>query len=75
MVVHRLWSVLRTSADAGTAILVVEQKPALALANSDVGYVLANGGVALTGSAHDLSGGLEEIERLYLSEGSLRPHV
>jgi branched-chain amino acid transport system ATP-binding protein len=75
MIVNRLWSVLRSSADTGTAILVVEQKPALALANSDIGYVLANGGVALKGTAHDLIGGLDEIERLYLSEGSLRAHA
>jgi len=67
LVVRRLLAAIREAADRGAAVLLVEQHPALALGIADRGYVLSHGGVRLSGTAADLLGRLEEIERAYLS--------
>jgi len=67
LVVRRLLAAIREAADRGAAVLLVEQHPALALGIADRGYVLSQGSVRLSGTAHDLVGRLEEIEHAYLS--------
>jgi branched-chain amino acid transport system ATP-binding protein len=67
LVVRRLLAAIREAADRGAAVLLVEQHPALALGIADRGYVLSQGRVRLSGTAHDLLGRLQEIEQAYLS--------
>jgi branched-chain amino acid transport system ATP-binding protein len=54
------------AADAGTAVIIVEQFARLALDVADRAYVLVNGRVDTEGRAEDLRGNLEEIEGKYL---------
>jgi branched-chain amino acid transport system ATP-binding protein len=69
VIVTRLMTALRAAADNGAAVLVVEQKPVVALAVSDRGYVLAQGRVAFSDTGPALLGRLDEIERSYLAGG------
>ena len=70
-VVKRLLTQVRAAADAGAAVLLVEQKPSLALSISDEGYVLSQGVVSIHDSADSLLQRLPEIERSYLALGSI----
>jgi branched-chain amino acid transport system ATP-binding protein len=65
-VVQRLMRAVRDSADAGTAVIIVEQFARLALDVADRAYVLVNGRVDTEGRADDLRGNLEAIEGKYL---------
>jgi branched-chain amino acid transport system ATP-binding protein len=64
--VSRLLDALRVARDQGIGILLVEQHPHTALRVSDRAYVLAQGRVALTGSASDLRESFEDVEAAYL---------
>ena len=70
-IVKRLLIQVRAAADAGAAVLLVEQKPTLALSISDEGYVLSQGVVSIHDDASNLLKRLPEIERSYLSLGEL----
>jgi branched-chain amino acid transport system ATP-binding protein len=67
MVVQRLLDAVRSAADAGTGVLLVEQHAKLALSRADRAYVLQNGRIVLTGAARDLAANLGELERAYLA--------
>jgi branched-chain amino acid transport system ATP-binding protein len=71
LIVQRLLAALRGAAqEQGAAVLLVEQHPLAALSVADRGYVLAQGQIALAGSAEELRARLDEIERSYLSIGA-----
>lgn len=70
-VVKRLLTQVRAAADAGAAVLLVEQKPSLALSISDEGYILSQGALSIHDDASSLLKRLPEIERSYLALGEL----
>jgi branched-chain amino acid transport system ATP-binding protein len=55
--------------ELGTAILLVEQSAAVALAIADYGYVMENGRIVLDGAAERLRGH-PDIQEFYLGQGS-----
>ncbi len=67
VLVRRLLVAVRAAADAGVAVLVVEQHALQVLDIADRGYVLVRGGVELAGSAGSLRDRLGELERSYLT--------
>ncbi len=68
LVVDRLLQALRDAAtDRGVGVLLVEQHVGKALQYADRVYVLRQGRVAMSGTAEELSGRLQEIENSYLS--------
>jgi branched-chain amino acid transport system ATP-binding protein len=71
MVFERLLGAIRAAADRGTGILLVEQHVRDALEVADRAYVLSHGSVVLTGTANELIGQIEEIERTYLASSEL----
>jgi len=70
IVVSRLMRTVRTLADQGLAILLVEQFAALALAIGDRAYVLRRGRIVFDGRCSELRGDSARLHRLYLGEGS-----
>jgi branched-chain amino acid transport system ATP-binding protein len=66
LIVKRLLSVLRSAADDGVGILLVEQHARQALTAADRGYVMRRGTVDLEGTGSELLDRLDEIERSYL---------
>jgi branched-chain amino acid transport system ATP-binding protein len=66
MIVQRLLRALRDAAADGTGVLLVEQHARQALEVADRAYVLMRGRVDLEGTAAELLGQLDEIERRYL---------
>ncbi|MET7773178.1 ATP-binding cassette domain-containing protein [Nocardia sp. NPDC005366] len=67
IVVHRLLSVLRSAADNGTAVVLVEQHVHQALGIADRGYVLHRGRVVMSGSGTDLRARADDIATHYIS--------
>jgi branched-chain amino acid transport system ATP-binding protein len=67
----RLLAALRAAADRGAGVLLVEQRARDALAVADRAYVISGGQVAVSGSASDLAGRIEEIESTYLASSEL----
>lgn len=67
LVVRHLLATLRRAADDGAGVLLVEQHPPLALSIADRGLVLAQGRTVLSGSAAQLLGQLDDIEKAYLA--------
>ena len=66
LVVRELFSILRTiNADAGVAMLLVEQNAAMALDLAQRAYVIETGRVVLTGSAADIKSD-DAVRRAYL---------
>jgi branched-chain amino acid transport system ATP-binding protein len=68
LVVRRLLRAVRAAADAGCAVLLVEQHIRLALGIADHVIVLQRGRVRIAGPATELSTRLAEIEASYLSQ-------
>jgi branched-chain amino acid transport system ATP-binding protein len=69
VVVERLLGTLRQIAnEAGTAVVVVEQDPALALSFADRGHVIRQGEVVLSGAAADLGRNAAALTRAYLGD-------
>lgn len=66
MVVDRLLVALRAVADAGSAVLLVEQHARKALGIADRAYVMRRGHVALHGHCSDLLARFDGVERAYL---------
>jgi branched-chain amino acid transport system ATP-binding protein len=74
-VVQRLLRALRSAAERGTGVLLVEQHARQALAVTDRGYVMSRGRCDLSGTGAELLGRLGDIERTYLHgpvEGATR---
>jgi branched-chain amino acid transport system ATP-binding protein len=67
----RLLAALRSAADRGAGVLLVEQRVRDALKVADRAYVISNGQVAVSGSASEIAGRIEEIESTYLSSSEL----
>ena len=67
LVVKDLFAAVRAMADAGTAVLLVEQQIRLVLGICDRGYVLHRGRVAIAGTARELLRDADDIERSYLA--------
>jgi branched-chain amino acid transport system ATP-binding protein len=68
LVVQRLLDTIREAADAGLAVVLVEQQIHNALAVADYASVLRQGLVTLEGPARELQGRLDEIESHYLAD-------
>lgn len=66
LVVDRLLAAVRSAADGGMGVLLVEQHVHKALAVADRVVVLRHGTVELTGTADDLRGRVDEIQAAYL---------
>jgi branched-chain amino acid transport system ATP-binding protein len=67
LIVKRLLSALRSAADAGAAVLLVEQHVPVALATVDRACVLVRGKIALEKPAAELRKNPEIISNLYLA--------
>lgn len=66
IIVARMFRLLKSVAEQGVSVLLVEQFAHLALASADRAYVLQRGAVALEGRATDLLADIESVERSYL---------
>jgi branched-chain amino acid transport system ATP-binding protein len=71
LIVRRLLTEVRTAADRGVGVLLVEQHARQALSIADRGYVMRRGAIELDGSGPELLARLGEIEEAYLGVGSL----
>ena len=67
LIVDGLLQVLRTTADRGVGVLLVEQHVRKILEIADFVYVLQRGRVITSGTAVELRGRLEEIEASYFA--------
>ncbi|MEX5635648.1 ABC transporter ATP-binding protein [Parafrankia sp. FMc2] len=65
-IVTRLMQALRSAADRGAGVLLVEQHARQALAIADRAYILRRGSVVWSGSADEARANLQEIEGAYL---------
>ncbi|MCU1361445.1 MAG: putative high-affinity branched-chain amino acid transport protein superfamily, atp bind [Ilumatobacteraceae bacterium] len=71
LIVERLLEAVRSAADRGTAVLLVEQQVRNALEVADRAIVLSGGCVALEGPTDELRSRIGEIEQTYLATGEL----
>lgn len=71
LVVDRLLTAARAAADAGMAVLLVEQYARRALAIADQIYVMGRGRIAMSGTARDVKDHLGELQGIYLSDASI----
>jgi ABC-type branched-subunit amino acid transport system ATPase component len=71
LIVGRLLEALRTAADQGVGILLVEQHVDQALRYADRVYVMERGQVILKGSTAEVADRVHEIEASYLGAASL----
>lgn len=71
LICERLLAAVRSAADGGAGVLLVEQRIRDALEVADRAYVISNGQVALSGSASEIAGRMEEIESTYLASSEL----
>lgn len=65
-IVQLLLTALRAAADAGTAVLVVEQHAEQTLQVADRAYVMIRGAIELESSGAEMRTRIGEIERSYL---------
>jgi branched-chain amino acid transport system ATP-binding protein len=71
LVCVRLLSAVRSAADRGAGVLLVEQRVRDALDIADRAYVISNGQIAISGSASEIAGRIKEIESTYLASSEL----
>jgi branched-chain amino acid transport system ATP-binding protein len=71
LVCSRLLAAVRAAADRGSGVLLVEQRVRDALGVADRAYVINSGQVAISGSASEIAGRIEEIESTYLASSEL----
>ena len=69
LIVTRLLERLRAAADAGTAVLIVEQHASQVLSVSDRGHVLRRGRLVMSGTGAELLASSGALESAYLSGG------
>jgi branched-chain amino acid transport system ATP-binding protein len=67
LVVERLTDALRFAAAEGVGVLLVEQQATTALTVADRAYVLAGGGIRMSGTGADLASRVDEIEDLFMA--------
>jgi branched-chain amino acid transport system ATP-binding protein len=72
MMTQRLLKAVRSAADLGIGVILVEQHVRNALSVADRAYVLRRGRVVMEGTAEELRGRMREIEASYLS-GPVEP--
>lgn len=70
VIVSRLMRAVRQLADAGMAVILVEQFAALALAIGDRAYVLRRGAIVYDGDCAALAGDPAQLHRLYLGDAA-----
>jgi branched-chain amino acid transport system ATP-binding protein len=70
MIVDRLFAALRTAANRGAGVLLVEQHVHKAMNIADRVYVMDHGRIAITGSAEDLRHRVDAIQSSYLADSS-----
>lgn len=68
VIVSRLMRAVRQLADAGMAVILVEQFAALALAIGNRAYVLRRGAIVYDGDCRALADDPEQLHRLYLGD-------
>jgi branched-chain amino acid transport system ATP-binding protein len=73
LIVRRVLDAVRSAAERGIGVLLVEQHVRQALAIADRAYLLDRGEVALEGSAAEMITHLDEIERAYLEGVDAQP--
>lgn len=71
LIVDRLLKTVREAANAGTAVLLVEQHIHKALTVADRVLVMTRGTIALEGNAADLGGRLEDIQDAYMRASTI----
>jgi branched-chain amino acid transport system ATP-binding protein len=71
VIVRRLAGALRTIAEQGTGILLIEQFTDLALELASVAYVMARGRIVLAGATAELRSSQELLKTHYLSDTSV----
>jgi ABC-type branched-subunit amino acid transport system ATPase component len=67
LIVDRLFAVLRTAADEGVGVLLVEQHVHKAMTIADRVYVMDRGRIAISGTAEELGKRVDEIQASYLT--------
>lgn len=70
VIVKRLMPIVRSIADSGIAVLLVEQFASMALSIGDYAYVMSIGKVMMEGACEDLLAHPEELRRAYLQGDS-----
>jgi branched-chain amino acid transport system ATP-binding protein len=70
IVIENVLPSLRSIADDGVAVVMVEQHAHLAMEIADRAYLLAHGEVVLEGAAKDLANNMGAIEASYMGERS-----
>ncbi len=65
-IVSRMLGLVRSAADAGAGVVIVEQYARQALAHADRAYVMRQGEIVLEGSAVELAADIESIEATYV---------
>lgn len=68
MIVDQLLRTLRAAADEGLGVLLVEQHARKALEIADHAHVMRRGRIMLSGSAQELRGDLDRIQRTYFAD-------
>jgi len=68
LIVQEILAIVRSLRDDGVSILLVEQNARAALENSDRGYVLETGEIALEGNSQELAGD-PRVQATYLGGG------
>jgi branched-chain amino acid transport system ATP-binding protein len=68
LVVASLLKAVRSAADSGVGVLLVEQHVRQALNIADRVYVMQRGRIALSGTVAEVSGQLDKIEAAYLAD-------
>jgi branched-chain amino acid transport system ATP-binding protein len=75
LVCERLLIAVRAAADAGTGVLLVEQRVRDALEFADRACVISGGSIVIAGPAAEIAGRIDEIERTYLDSSALATHA
>jgi branched-chain amino acid transport system ATP-binding protein len=75
LIVDQLLAAVRTSADNGTAVLLVEQHVQLALDIADRAYVLDRGRVRSDLTIEELSASTDELGEMYLGKPHAAPQI
>jgi branched-chain amino acid transport system ATP-binding protein len=70
VVVSRLIPVIRTIADSGTGVLLIEQFATVALGLANHAHIMEGGRIRFSGPASDLRGNPELLQSAYLLRGS-----